>query len=210
MGIHIGRASLIVEDPSQELKESLRFFRRNLGGEGRYEDLYVLSEDGKRLVTMPGFADRVIRIARKGCTRVYDERVPMPKPDMDKAQQGLHECWRGVVSDALKNEGGVISIPDILDEAEVAAAILRAYPRDSLVDRATPVSVVAARDRNCAVRIMRRLREILPERDIGLIASGTYTDSDDVVVSTYAALRDIQSWEVGVFIACNLTFEDFV
>ena len=209
MGIYIGRGSVVVEDPSRSLMESLRRFRRNEMGEGEYEDLFTMSEDGKRLVTMPGFASRVIRLAEKNWARIYDKRVPMPKADCAAATKDLHECWSKVVCDALKAEGGIVSIPDVLGDANMVAAILRAYPREALIDRGTPLSIVAFRDRDYAKRMMRVLREMLPERDIGLFVSGTYTDSDDVIVTTYASLKEAPCWQAGVFVACDLASGDF-
>jgi hypothetical protein len=207
--IHIGRGSLIVENPPRRLMESLRRFRRNDSGEGEYEDLFTMSENGKNLVTMPGFANRAIRLAERDWTRIYDERVPMPKADCAAAMEGLHECWSGVVHSALKAEGGVISIPDVFGNVNMVAAILRAYPREALVDRGTPLSIISFRDRDYAKRAMRTLRKMLPGRDIGLFVSGTYTDSDDIIVTTYASLKEAPCWQAGVFVACDLASGDF-
>ena len=143
--IHISRGSIVVTDPPRDLMESLRRFRRDDSGEGEYENLFTMSEDGKRLVTMPGFASRVIRIAGKGYTRIYDGRLPMPPANCEAAMEGLHECWSNVVHGALKAEGGVISIPDVFGNVNMVAAILRAYPRDALIDRGTPLSIIAFR-----------------------------------------------------------------
>lgn len=203
--IHIGRGSLIVSDPPRSLMELLRRFHRNDSGEGEYEDLFRMSEDGRNLVTMPGFANRAIRLAERDWTRIYDERVPMPKADCAAAMEGLHECWSNVVHSALKAEGGVISIPDVFGNVNMVAAILRAYPREALIDRGTPISIVVFRDREYAKREMRTLREMLPDRDIGLFVSGTYTDSDDVVVTTYASLKEAPCWQTGIFVACDLS-----
>lgn len=205
MGIHISRGSIVVTDPPRDLMESLRRFRRDDSGEGEYENLFTMSEDGKRLVTMPGFASRVIRIAGKGYTRIYDGRLPMPPANCEAAMEGLHECWSNVVHSALKAEGGVISIPDVFGNVNMVAAILRAYPRDALIDRGTPFSIIAFRDRDYAKQAMRTLRKMLPGRDIGLFVSGTYTDSDDIIVTTYASLKDAPCWQAGVFVACDLS-----
>lgn len=205
MGIHISRGSIVVENPSRSLMESLRRFRRDDSGEGEYENLFTMSEDGKRLVTMPGFASRVIRIAGKGYTRIYDGRLTMPPANCEAAMEGLHECWSNVIHSALKAEGGVISIPDVFGNVNMVAAILRAYPRDALIDRGTPLSIIAFRDRDYAKQAMRTLRKMLPGRDIGLFVSGTYTDSDDIIVTTYASLKDAPCWQTGVFVACDLS-----
>jgi len=205
MRVFISRGSIVVEDPTRALMESLRRFRRNDNGEGEYENLFTMSEDGRRLVTMPGFAGRIVRTVDRDWTPIYDRRVPMPKADYKSAMKGLHNCWSGVVCSAVKAEGGIVSIPDVLGDANMCAAILRAYPRDALLDRGTPLSIIAVRDRDYAKRTVRTLREMLPERDIGIFISGTYTDSDDVIVTTYASLKDVPCWPAGVFIACDLS-----
>lgn len=204
MVIHISRGSVVVENPTQALMESLRRFRRNDNGEGEYENLFTMSEDGRNLATMPGFANRAIRLSEGSRARICDERVPMPEADGRAAMEGLHGCWSNVVYWALKAGGGIVSIPDILGDANMVGAILRAHHREALMDRGTPLSVVAFRDRGSARRAMRTLTEMLPGRDVGLFVSGEYVDTDDVVVTTYAMLKDVPYCYVGVFIACDI------
>lgn len=206
--VHVGRGSIVVERPPKELLVELRRFHRMEDGSGLYEELYSLSMSGDTLVTMPGFADRVKRIC--GRMKVLDERVPMPDPDIDAALNGIDTAWHEVVRKAIASEGGVVAVPEILGFEQIAAAILRAYKRDELVERGTPLSMIAARDREAARRITLALRALLPERDIGMASSGSYTDSDDVIVVPYGVMDDVPCHLAGVFIGDDIPGMDFV
>jgi len=205
--IDITRGSILVSNPPPRLKRELSYFRRGHRGEGKYEDLFTMSEDGEYLVTMPGFADRILKMGIR--TRVYDRRVRMPDPDIAAAMTGLHECWKGVVSKALENCGGTVSIPKVLGSANMAAAILRAYSRGELVDRGPSMCLVAARDRKAAKSMYLKLRQLLPDREVGLSVGNTCTDSEDVIVTNYASIKYLRPWEASVFIATGLENADF-
>lgn len=202
--IHIGRGSIVVEDPEDIILDELRWFRRDENGVGQYENIYTISENNghKTLVTMPGFADRLVKISNG--EGVCDERMPMPKPDLVAAARGLHECWFDVVGKAVKNCGGIVAIPEILGCVNMAAAILRAFPMERLLERGTATSLVVAKNREEARAIAFALRKVMPERDVGLLTPGTHTDSDDIIVTSYGAMKDMSCWAVGVLIACNL------
>lgn len=205
--IHVGRGSVTVENPPKKLLEGLRRFKRVDDGSGEYEELYTLSLDGRVLVTLPGFAERVQELCRPDCV-TRDERMPMPEPDLEAAMAGLPQCWADVVKRSVKL-GGVVGIPEMLGSVGMMAAILRAYPRDVLVERGTPLSIIATHDRESARRTATALRKLLPDRDIGISSLGSYTDSDDVVVTPYNGLKEVPCWPAGVFIGDDLPGVDF-
>ena len=111
--IRIGRGSIVVEYPSQELMSGLSRFRHGSDGSGEYEELYTLSREHHSLVTMPGFAERVIGLCPEDA--VKDERVPMPEPDVEKALEGAAFARVGVVAPepvlALTGRGVAVSVP---------------------------------------------------------------------------------------------------
>ena len=209
IGLHIGLGSIVVENPPQYLKDGLRCFRRNDDGEGYYEDLYSLSSDGSRLATMPGFASRIRRILndKKDDVRVFDVRMPMPKPDHNRAMSCVHEFWRKPICEALKTRGGTVHIPGI-GKSDVAAAIIRAYSAADLMDRGTPYSIVVTRDKLSAKKMAHDLRVLLPDREVGLCESARLCDFEDIIVINATSLEEVPRWAAGILIACNLNPND--
>lgn len=201
MVVNIGRGSVVVNNPTQAVIDSLRRFRRADDGSGEYEELYAIGGHDGALFTMPGFAKRISDIG--GIVR--DRRAPMPDPDIAAALNGLPDVLSGCVSSALSANGGVVSVPDVIDGAEFAAALLRAYPRDGLMLRTTPLSVVAAKD---ARAMAKRLKELLPEREIGVSSKRACADSDDIIVVSYGDLEDVPPHFIGILIGCDLSDVD--
>lgn len=204
MTVHLGRGSIVVEGATESLMDGLRMFRI-VGREGFYEDLFVKPEsgDGKTIVTMPGFARRVRRLCEgDDGSVVYDERPNMPAPDLDAATRGVSCVWSDLVVDAIGAGGGIVSVPDIFGKARLAASIIRAFPRESLVERGTPLVFVAAPG-GWQKRLARELRAMLPEREVDSL-SAYGTDSEDVVVVPYGADLDFQYVYGGLFIGTDL------
>ena len=205
MKVSIGRGAIVVDDPDKNLMDGLKMFVHRRGG-GEYEELYTLSNDGNILVTLPGFASRVKRICQNA--KVVDERMPMPYPDLDAAIVG-NDAWKDMIARAVCACGGVVSVPDVFGEDAMAAAILRAFPRGSLLVRGTPLSVIAAKDGAHARKLAGALSALLPEREIGFTATNRYTESEDVIVAPYDAMFDVQVQYAGVFIGTDLTSGNF-
>lgn len=199
--IHIGRGSIVVEYPTRDLMSGLSRFRHGVNGQGEYEELYTLSERHHSLVTMPGFADRIIQLCPD--EGIKDERIPMPKPDVEKAIDGVDEVWHGVIKDALAKGGGVVSIPEIFGIVGFASAIAMAFPRDVLAERGTPLTVIAARDSEDARQIAFGMRKVLPERKIGI----SECCSDDIVVAPYGITEKYSAKDTGVLM-CDISYDD--
>lgn len=203
--IHIGRGSVAVENPPQALLENLRRFRRNDGG-GSYEPLYIKAEEGNMIVTAPGFARRVINLCEGTHGFVKNEKVPMPDPILSGSG-----FWSPYIGDAIMNEGGVIAIPELLGAEEVCAAIIRAFPHEALVDRGTPLCVIAEKDLESARRMVKLLRAMLPDRDVCCPSlGGLGNDGDDVIITIYNSLDDIPLRMAGIFIGLDLHGSDFI
>lgn len=189
----ISRGVIAVDSPEdvELLKKHLRVFSH---GTGEYENLYSLSHDGKTLTTMPGFAARLRGL---GIKRIHNMCMPMPMPK--DAAADLEEPWRKMVSRAVAAEGGIVSLPHAF-AATAIVGILRSYPREGLMDRGTPLSIVAVEGRDELNILAAELREALPERDVGRMDVGTYTDSEDIIVATYRSLKDLRLDLCGIFI----------
>lgn len=201
--IRSGYASVVVEEPPKSLLEGLRRFN---GNKGEYENLYSLSFDGKTLVTAPGFVKRVRELCPGGKFR--DERRPMPTPNKEAATSGLDKFWEGIVANAVDSCGGIVCIPDALGDLDMAAAILRAFPHEVLLERGLPMSVVAVPDDEMARAFMSKLQSAFPNRDIGHVTARKYSDADDILVTTYGSLKNLSFQPIGVFIACGLSSTD--
>ena len=202
--IHIGRGSVAVENPPQALLENLRRFRRGNDG-GSYEPLYIKAEEGNMIVTAPGFARRIIDMSRDSL--IKDERIPMPDP-IGSRDYGF---WDSVISDAVMGGGGVVAIPEILGAEEVCASIIRAFPHEALVDRGTPLCVIAEKDLESARRTVKLLRAMLPDRDVCCPSlGGLGNDGDDVIITIYNSLDDIPLRMAGIFIGLDLHGSDFI
>ena len=202
MTVNIGLGSIVVESPEEWLKSELVRFRRMNDGSGEYESLFSYSSERDMLVTMPGFMKRIVGKCGKD-DRIKDLRVKMPAPDMDWASGGLSsgwQAWHNVVESAVSEGGGIVSVPDIFGVHGMAAAIIRAYPRDRLAERGAPICLVATEDSSSARALADKIRVLVPERDVGICAGGFRSDSEDVVVAAYGTMRDVMLSAVGVFI----------
>ncbi len=185
--IHINNGSLLVEFPEAELERELSVFNHE---EGEYEYLFTRSPGRDALVTMPGFVER----AKLACdnSRIMDERRPLPDPE--KMSEDVPEVWRKPIEAAVKSGGGIVQIPSVLGKARLMAEILRAYPKQSLVDRGTPISIVAVRDHESEKNLQEELSKLLPGREVGR------ADSDDIIVVKYDSLDDVPRHLTGIFL----------
>ena len=187
--IHIKDGSLLVEFPDPELERALSIFDHDTG---EYEQLFTRAPGRDVIVTMPGFAE----LAKSVCQspRVINERRPLPGPKA--LPSGLVGPW-GKHIEAIVKSGGIVQLTEVLGVVKTIAAILASYPKDALVDRGTPISVVASRDPERASVISEGLKALLRDREIGCV------DSDDVIVTTLAKLGDVPRHLTGILI-CDI------
>ena len=204
--IFLGRGSVVVENPTRRIKEGLRSFNHSRDG-GSYDDLFFMSQSGDTMSTLPGYAGRIMDLCPEA--KIRDNRVPMPPAMLSEAVKGVDPAWHGVITSAINAGGGVVSVPEMLGSDGVASAIARAFQRQDLLDRGTPLTVIASRDRESAKRTALLLRNRLPDRDVGIWSSGSHTDSEDIIVTTYGAMGELPLHLAGVFIGDDLTYGYF-
>lgn len=207
--VSLRRGAIVVTDPPSGLKDELTYWKRELIYDekkhrremgGHYESLFV--EDGNRLVTMPGFGHRVLSTLRKlgNPYTLIDDRSPMPKPDMDKAFQGLYDYQLEPVGTMLASGGGILSAATGFGKTVMAAAMIRAFDPEQLKLRGTPTVVFAAPDKDINYKNWQSLTKLLPDREVGLVMSGYRKFTDDVQVITLDSLHLINPDDVGILI----------
>jgi superfamily II DNA or RNA helicase len=181
---------------------------REIKGEYRqlYQTDFYLDDNQKvinYLITLPGFLTRVKHLLGKMGYRyrVLDHRTPFPVPDMHRAMFGLRDYQYESALDLIMAEGGIASCPTGFGKTHLMAAIIRAYSPDDLTVRGTPLTVLAAVDKDVAAKNYRDLCGILPDREIGFVTSGKTKWSEDVQVITMDSLHRVKAEEVGIFIA---------
>lgn len=207
--ITLGRGGITVTDPPAGLKERLMYWRRELEFDrarrmrvvkGHYENLY--KESGNVLTTLPGFGHRIVEHFKKSGVKyeVRDNRVPMPPPDFDKACAGLRDYQLEPTIKTIMSGGGVLSLPTGYGKTVIASAIIRAFDPEALKLRGTPTVVFAAPDKDINRKNHAELKRFLPDREVGLVMSGSRKFSDDVQVITLDSLHLLDPDDVGILI----------
>ena len=79
-------------------------------------------------------------------------------------------------------------------------AICNAYSHEKLMLRGTPTIVVAVPDKDVTRKNYEDLKELLPDRRVGLVMSGSNIVSDDIQVITLDSLHKLSPDDVGVVI----------
>lgn len=205
--ITLGRGLITVADPPHGLKDRLTYWKRELvkAGharvvKGHYENLY--SESGNILTTLPGFGHRILEYLRKTGTpyRLLDGRSPLPKPDFDRACQGLRDYQIEPVVDMLMAGGGILSAATGFGKTKIASAIINAFDPEQLKLRGTPRIVFSAPDKDINYKNWEALSKYMPDREVGLVMSGYRKFSDDIQVITLDSLHLVDPDEVGILI----------
>lgn len=152
--------------------------------------------------TLPGFAKRC-KDQLVSCgydVEVVDNRTPMPPPDIEKAMSGLRDYQYELVYNMLVSGGGVLSGATGLGKTHIIKALCNAYPHEALMARGTPTIVVAVPDKDITRKNFEDLTELLPDRKVGLVMSGSRNFSDDIQVITLDSLHLLNAEDVGVLI----------
>ena len=196
------------------IREKLRFWRKEIGFSrethrkavsGHYEELWTLQEKKPgqwSLFTLPGFCHRILEHCRENgyTSEVVDCRTPMPEIDVDSAFEGLREYQMDAVEAMLTAGGGILKAATGAGKTRISLAIFKAFPRDEMIKRGTPTYVFACPDKDINRKNWMELSKLLPDRDVGLIMSGSRKMSDDIVCCTIDSLENIDPNMVGVFI----------
>lgn len=194
-----------------ELCKKLRYFKKEIKLVGykrevvkHFEDLFNIDEnDSRHLVTMPGFAHKVLEYCRNAGIQyeLIDARTPFPVPDYEKAFKGLRPYQVPLVRKLLSSGGGILQAGTGTGKTAISAALIRAFDRADLFSRKTPLCVFACPDRDINRKNWEEFHRWLPDREIGLIMSGTsHKPSDDVICCTIDSLDNIDPESVGVLI----------
>lgn len=207
-GIVLRDGFLEVGRAPEALLKKLRYFRREMQlvgyrreVKGRFENLYAERDDGS-VVTMPGFAHRVISFFRDSGQpyEFTDARTPMPKPDLDRAFEGLRPYQVKLVGRMLVNGGGVLQAATGAGKTVCAASIFRAFDRDELISRGTPLCVFACPDKDINRKNRDELERFMPGREVGIVMSGDRHPTDDVICCTIDSLERIDAERVGLLV----------
>lgn len=196
------------------ISDKLRFYRKTIGISGRtyrkevsgeFEDLFYVDRDKDGawlLYTLPGFAHKVLDHCRANGIpfEFRDRRTPLPEPDADAAFEGLRDYQMDAVAEAVNACGGVIKLPTGSGKTRVAAGIIKAFPRAEMVSRGTPTYVFACPDKDINRKNWLSFRELMPDRDVGIVMSGMHKPSDDVVCCTIDSLENLDPEQVGVLV----------
>jgi superfamily II DNA or RNA helicase len=217
VSLHDGLVTVSPDFPDS-LTTVLRYWARTLErsdetmqivSKGRYENLFEtsVSVDGdgrvtKTLTTLYGLAHRVFTEldAAGGVYEVIDKRTPMPPPDIEAAISILRDYQVEPVVKMLLSGGGIGACPTGWGKTYLMAALAKAFPLATLQGRGTPMTVVAAPDKDIVMKNYNDFCKILPDRDVGVIMSGAKKWSDDIMVVTLGSLHNIPAGDVGVLI----------
>ena len=85
-------------------------------------------------------------------------------------------------------------------KSHMIKAICNAYSHERLMLRGTPTIVVAVPDKDITRKNYEDLKELLPDRRVGLVMSGSNIVSDDIQVITLDSLHKLSPADVGVVI----------
>ena len=201
------------------LKKKLRYYhralkkdphnpwKRTMSGEYRnlYETDFYIDDDQKitnYLITMPGFMHRIKNILHEyGIPYVIrDIRTPPPPIDYYKAMQGLREYQYDPALDMLMAGGGICGCPTGFGKTHLIAALFNGISPEELNARNTPLSVLAATDKDVSQKNYNDLQRILPGRDIGLVMSGHKKWSSDIQVITLDSLHKLDPNDIGILV----------
>lgn len=202
----------------EDLKSALRYWHRELTYDvashrqivdGNYRDLYsldfIVDADQnvvEHLVTMPGFMHRIKTTFKELGEEfvVIDQRTPFIQPNINAALKGLRDYQWECAYTAIMSGGGVISCPTGWGKTHLIGAICRAFDYAELCTRNTPLTVVTCADKEIATQNYETLKQVLPNRDVGLIMSGVRDVSEDIQVITLGSMNQIKSTDIGILI----------
>ena len=180
---------------------------------GRDEVLYRvengLSADGQPVetcFTLPGFAKRCKDhlLSENWEVTVFDKRTPLPQPNWVRAMEGLRDYQQPLVYKMLMSGGGILSGATGLGKSFVIKALCAAFDHEALRLRGTPTIVVAVPDKDITRQDYEALASLLPDREVGLVMSGSNKFSEDIQVVTLDSLHRLNPADVGVVIVDEL------
>ena len=133
--------------------------------------------------------------------RFVDSRTALPQPSLyDEAVEMLRPYQAEGFMSVLFNYGGIMQCPTGWGKTHIMAAIIKSFRHSDLQDRHTPLTVVAAPDKEVVAQTYEAFKELLKDREVGCCMSGSHKDSDDIVVATMDSLQNLDPLEVGLLL----------
>ena len=200
-----------------ELKKELTYWHVILSGTykkrsvtGEYRRLYTLnskiSETGileEELIASIGLTSRVYHVLSNlgHGVNVFDFRTPLPVGDLSRTSVKLRPYQVEGVGELLNNMGGIMACPTGWGKSYIQAALIDCFSYDDLKLRGTPLSVIAAPEKDLVRQLYNNMVDILGEkRQVGMISSDGCVDSSDIIVSTLDSLQHIDPQEIGLLL----------
>ena len=207
--VELKDGSLVVSRPPGFLERELTYNKSSYDIRTRkmrftQEKLYSMSDrDGVlMLVTMPGFAHRVLSALRSaGVPHTFsDSRTPFPKPDIGRAMAFARDYQVEIIYNMLAAQGGILEGPTGLGKTAIAASMFNAFDHMQWCLRNTPLCLFACPAKDINRKNADELRRFLPDRDVGCVMSGVSKWSDDIMCITLDSLHLVDPSEVGMLV----------
>lgn len=190
--------SLLVINPTKKIEDYLTYHKKSLEMiPGRFERRSSLKKqilfntvhsgpENRTIQTLQGFKNKLVSIASQdGEFEFYDYRLPCGEPRLD-LMHGFRFGQKKLIEQALaKRQSGLIQAPTRYGKTYLMANTLRAFPGVQTVVAAPGVDLLG--------QTTRQLQEMLPEREIKGIftGSGNKTPSNDITVCSLDSLTKL-------------------
>ena len=215
LNLHIGDSYALLEPyVPAEIEKLLTYWKKEITQDprtyqnvvkGSVKKLYELGgtpNGSMQLVTLPGFVSLIkARLCACGYAfSIVDERPRRPEPDMHAALQGLRPYQEEGTHMLAHSRGGIIAAACGWGKTRIMAAMCRAWPQDALKSWGRSLTVVITPTVDIANKNFKDLREILTERDVGLLHGTSKKLSDDIQVVTPESMGGVAVEEAGLLI----------
>lgn len=212
--IYISNGCIKVQPSNIEiLKKELRYWHREFEVKnfrkvitGEYRKLYEVvtevdernGEPVQRFVTMPGFANKIKSLLPD--SEIIDLRTKLPEPNYALAFKGLRDYQYEGAYALLNSRGGIAACFTAYGKTHLMAAILSAFDHEGLKSMGTPLSVLATPGRDVTLKNYEDIKELLPDREVGLVMGNKLIPSDDIIVCTLESMHKLNREEVAILI----------
>lgn len=162
-----------------------------------------------RLVRGFGVESTAYRLRITGPTHLIPTRIPRKQA---RIRTQVKHCLRtgfkieriadgpyvGIRTDG--NQRYLMGDCTVLHNTHIMKAIINAFDPEDLKARGTPLVVLATPDKDITAKDYKDLCKMLPDREIGLVMSGSSKFSDDIQVITLDSLHRLNPDDVGVVV----------
>jgi len=163
------------------------------------EKLYTVLSDNKdcrTIMTMQGFKNEVLKICKKENKQIefYDCRKTFKKPILSLSG-GFRLNQKQLFEQLMcKGESGLLKAPTRYGKTIMITNTLKVYPNTRTVIAAPGVDLLG--------QLVKQLSELLPDRDIKGIFTGSKnkTQSDDITVCSFDSLQKINTDSVDLLL----------